>query len=124
MNTGRCFGPSAPTMRVSGDVSQTANAYLAFRAVLRAVEAFNADGGRIAEVLCPGLCTAVGRMTPTRCAYQMHAAYSQHTAPHRYRSLGEAAEGHHAMLRVGQRPPMTGWPQRRIRAVWDDAPEE
>lgn len=105
---------SAPTMRVSGDVSDTVNAYLAFRAVLRAVAAFNAEQPRIDSVLCPGLGTAVGRMPPTRCAYQMHAAWLQHTEPHRYRSLGEATEAHYGMVRAGTRRPK--------RLLWGDWP--
>ncbi|MFT5680023.1 MAG: O-acetyl-ADP-ribose deacetylase (regulator of RNase III) [Myxococcota bacterium] len=105
----------APTMRVPGDVSQTVNAYLAFRAVLRAVDAFNAAGDRIRSVLCPGLGTAVGRMPAARCAYQMHAAWGQHVEPHRYRSLGEAGEGHYGMLEVGRvrsspGERLAGWP--------------
>ncbi len=89
---------SAPTMRVSGDVAQTVNAYLAFRAVLRAVDAFNDDNARIRSVLCPGLCTAVGRMPEQRCADQMRAAWEQHAAPRRYRSLGEAGVEHRRLL--------------------------
>ena len=99
----------APTMRVPGHVSKTVNAYLAFRAVLRAVDAFNADGPRIRTVVCPGLGTAVGRMPPVRCAYQMHAAWLQHTDPQRARILGEAGEGHHAMLQVGEPPQQSWW---------------
>ncbi len=70
---------SAPTMRVPMDVSRTAHAYLAFRAALRAVRAHNLSHTRpITSLLCPGLCTAVGRMSPTACATQMHAALSAH----------------------------------------------
>jgi O-acetyl-ADP-ribose deacetylase (regulator of RNase III) len=67
---------SAPTMRVPMDVSGTVNAFLAFRAVIRAVRAHNRSGaGSIQAVLCPGLGTAVGRMKPEHCAKQMYAAY-------------------------------------------------
>jgi O-acetyl-ADP-ribose deacetylase (regulator of RNase III) len=67
---------SAPTMRVPGDVSDTVNAYLAFRASLRAVKAFNRNAAKpIRSLLCPGLGTAVGKMSPERCAHQMHVAY-------------------------------------------------
>jgi len=46
---------SAPTMRVPAPVPDTANAYLAFRAALRAVMAHNAAGRRrIRRVLCLG----------------------------------------------------------------------
>lgn len=70
----------APTMRVPENVGQTVNAYLALRAALIAVRQFNAarqgqNAPRIRRVLCPGLCTAVGRMDPVQCARQMRAAY-------------------------------------------------
>lgn len=66
---------SAPTMRVPRDVGDSVNAYLAFRAALRAVEEHNRISDQpIRSVLCPGLATAIGRMPPERCALQMHAA--------------------------------------------------
>lgn len=69
---------SAPTMRIPRDVSQTVNAYLAFRAALRAVLAHNASGRPpIERVLCPGLGTAVGKMPVARCARQMRAAWDR-----------------------------------------------
>ncbi|MCB9704779.1 MAG: macro domain-containing protein [Myxococcales bacterium] len=67
---------SAPTMRVPGPVKDTLNAYLAFRAALRAVLAHNEAGlPRIASVLCPGLASAIGAMPPERVARQMRFAY-------------------------------------------------
>jgi O-acetyl-ADP-ribose deacetylase (regulator of RNase III) len=67
---------SAPTMRVPGDVSDTVNAYLAFRAALRCALAHNRTGAPpIRSLVCPGLGTAVGRMSPERCAHQMAVAY-------------------------------------------------
>jgi O-acetyl-ADP-ribose deacetylase (regulator of RNase III) len=67
---------SAPTMRVPMNVSSTLNAYLAFRAAIRAVKQHNVAGAKpIRKVLCPGLCTAVGRMHPDLAAKQMVAAY-------------------------------------------------
>lgn len=67
---------SAPTMRVPEAVADTANAYLAFRAALRAVLAHNAAGRQpIRRVLCPGLATTTGRMPVGRCAAQMRAAW-------------------------------------------------
>jgi O-acetyl-ADP-ribose deacetylase (regulator of RNase III) len=67
---------SAPTMRVPEAVPDTANAYLAFRAALRAVLAHNAAGRQpIQRVLCPGLATTTGRMPAGRCAAQMRAAW-------------------------------------------------
>lgn len=68
---------SAPTMRVPMDVSDTANAFLAFRAALRCVQAHNETTVRtpIRSLLTPGLGTAVGRMPPARCARQMKEAW-------------------------------------------------
>lgn len=62
----------APTMRVSSDVSNTLNAYLAFRAVLQCCLENKIKG----PVLCPGFCTAVGGMPERRAASQMAAAYA------------------------------------------------
>ena len=51
---------SAPTMRVPRVVADTVNAYLAFRAALRAVLAHNAsDRPAIRRILCPGLGTSM-----------------------------------------------------------------
>jgi O-acetyl-ADP-ribose deacetylase (regulator of RNase III) len=67
---------SAPTMRVPEPVPDTVNAYLAFRAALRAVLAHNAAGHRpIQRILCPGLATTTGRMPHDRCAAQMRVAW-------------------------------------------------
>ncbi len=67
---------SAPTMRIPGDVSNTVNAYLAFRAVLRTVRDHNTANARpIASVLCPGLATAIGKMPYPIAAQQMLLAY-------------------------------------------------
>lgn len=67
---------SAPTMRVPEPVPESVNAYLAFRAALRAVVAHNAAGRRpILRVLCPGLATRTGHMPVRRCAAQMRAAW-------------------------------------------------
>ncbi|XP_052078956.1 uncharacterized protein LOC127717256 [Mytilus californianus] len=63
---------SAPTMRVPKDVNDTANAFLAFRAIILAVQKHNRDPENqpIRSVLCPGLGTAVGNMPFDRCAFQ------------------------------------------------------
>jgi hypothetical protein len=76
-------------------VSETVNAYLAFRAALMAVLEHNATGrDRIGLILCPGLATAVGRMPVERCARQMRAAWDRVVGgkPLRPRSLREAAQ--------------------------------
>jgi O-acetyl-ADP-ribose deacetylase (regulator of RNase III) len=83
---------SAPTMRVPMNVTDTVNAYLAFRAAIRAIKQHNREQpGTIRTVLCPGLCTAIGRMPPELAARQMAAAFevsmlNQTVAPsgHRY----------------------------------------
>src|SRR4051812_6138881 len=67
---------SAPTMRVPTDVSETVNAYLAFRAALLAVrEANKRRPGMIRSVLCPGLCTFYGQMSADKSARQMRFAH-------------------------------------------------
>lgn len=68
----------APTMWTPGDVSETVNAYLAFRAVLYAIADFNAAQTikKINSLVCSGLGTGVGGMTPERCARQMAVAYA------------------------------------------------
>jgi O-acetyl-ADP-ribose deacetylase (regulator of RNase III) len=67
---------SAPTMRVPMFISNTVNAYLAFRAVIRAVKEHNRLHNDIFSILCPGLGTATGAMSPEVCAKQMRAAYN------------------------------------------------
>jgi len=68
---------SAPTMRIPMNVSNTINAYLAFRAAIRAVKLHNrvVPGATIRTVMCPGLCTAIGRMPADLSARQMAAAF-------------------------------------------------
>ncbi len=83
----------APTMRVPQDVSDSVNAFLAMRAILRAVERFNkANGDEIRSIAIPGLATGVGKMPFDRCAYQMRAAYDlfKRGASNSFRSLSEA----------------------------------
>ncbi len=63
---------SAPTMRIPADVSNTFNAYLAFRAVL-----ITAIQYQLNSIICPGLCTLTGRMKPSNSAIQMRHAYDQ-----------------------------------------------
>ena len=91
---------SAPTMRVPMDIAETVNAYLAFRAVLRAVMKYNQDDAEIGSILCPGLGTAVGRMPPRRCALQMRQAYDEvlkNTTPD-YGTLEDATQAHYRLL--------------------------
>jgi len=68
---------AAPTMRVPEPIAFMINAYLAFRAVLLAVSNFNKAVGvrRIDTLVCSGLGTGVGRMSPTRCARHLQMAH-------------------------------------------------
>ena len=67
---------SCPTMRIPEDVSNTVNAYLAFRAGLLEVINFNNNNStKIESILCPGLGTLTGRISATNCAKQMKHAY-------------------------------------------------
>jgi O-acetyl-ADP-ribose deacetylase (regulator of RNase III) len=67
---------SAPTMRIPMFVANTVNAYLAFRATIRAVREHNRQATEpIRTVLCCGLGTAIGGISPQVCAKQMSAAY-------------------------------------------------
>src|SRR5262249_12659200 len=76
---------SAPTMRSPGsDIADTVNAYLAFRAALRAVLAHNAPPHvPIPGILCPGLGTVIGGMPVDRCARQMRVAWDRVLGPRR-----------------------------------------
>ncbi|MFN8478586.1 MAG: hypothetical protein U0074_12305 [Kouleothrix sp.] len=67
-------------MRLPTDVSGSVNAYLAMRAILRAVEAHNrankpTPAEQIWSLAVPGLCTGTGKMPAERAAYQMWTAY-------------------------------------------------
>ncbi|XP_002734347.1 uncharacterized protein aq_987-like [Saccoglossus kowalevskii] len=70
---------SAPTMRVPEVVAKTPNAFLAFRAVILAVQKHNANLKEgdipIKSVISPGLGTSVGKMPSDKCAAQMKLAY-------------------------------------------------
>ncbi|WP_372367556.1 macro domain-containing protein [Candidatus Uabimicrobium sp. HlEnr_7] len=93
---------SAPTMRVPMDVSQTVNAYLAFRAILIAIRHFNNNHTqKITNVLCPGLGTGEGRMPAERAARQMYAAYNNIVLGEKEikGGLAWAVEGHMYLLK-------------------------
>ena len=74
---------AAPTMRVPESVTSTLHAYLAFRAILVAIENFNRAAGEkaIDSLVCCGLGTGVGDMSPARCAGQMRLAYKSVISP-------------------------------------------
>src|SRR5262249_8252262 len=92
---------AAPTMRVPEPVPSTNNAYLAFRAIMTAVENFNRQQGCrvIDSLVCSGLCTGVGGMSAARCAGQMRLAYKTMLAP---ASIGrfESIHALHRTLRM------------------------
>jgi O-acetyl-ADP-ribose deacetylase (regulator of RNase III) len=91
---------SAPTMRVPMDISNTVNAYLAFRAAIRAATDHNRSALRpIETILCPGLGTATGRIPAAVCARQMRYAHHQCQPGHsRHETLGAAMDVHRKML--------------------------
>lgn len=69
---------SAPTMEVPSHVGHTNNAYRAMRALLDAVESFNAkSGSAIGSIAVPGLCSGIGGMEPENAASQMALAYEE-----------------------------------------------
>lgn len=93
----------APTMRVPMNVSTTFNAYLAFRAVLRAVRDHNASSSApIRTLRCPGLGTGNGRIPPDACARQMRRAYEAivHGYVVRKGGLAAVARDHLMMMDV------------------------
>ena len=91
----------APTMRVPEPVSNTLNAYLAFRAALLAVRAFNQPEVRIRSMVVPGLGTGIGGMDARRCAAQMRVAYDQAAGPGRIPSF-QAIHQIHRKLRSAE----------------------
>ncbi|RYI14463.1 MAG: hypothetical protein EON48_11865 [Acetobacteraceae bacterium] len=62
-------------------IDRTENVYLAMKAMLEAVQAFNAPHSRIQTVVCPGLGTAIGRVPVDEAARQMELAYRYYKTP-------------------------------------------
>jgi O-acetyl-ADP-ribose deacetylase (regulator of RNase III) len=87
----------APTMRVPELVNRTLNAYLAFRATLLAIAAYNRIEHRIRSVVVPGLGTGIGAMEPRRCAAQMRIAFDQVSKPATIPSFDTIHRTHHAL---------------------------
>lgn len=87
---------SAPTMRVPENIAFTINPYLAFRAILLAVENFNRERGK--AVIDSVVCSGVGQVSESRCAKLMRAAYQVMKAPSRIMSFQGIHEFHHALL--------------------------
>lgn len=93
---------SAPTMRVPMDVSATANAYLAFRAILLEAQRFRSGSKSVTSIACPGLGTGEGRMPPDRCAIQMRAAYDACILGRKLTDGGLAAAVRHHQHLIGK----------------------
>ena len=74
---------AAPTMRVPEPLGQSLAAYIAFRAILVAVENWNRQAGKrdIDSLVCCGLGSGIGKVQPARCAALMRAAYEQVSGP-------------------------------------------
>jgi O-acetyl-ADP-ribose deacetylase (regulator of RNase III) len=91
---------AAPTMRVPEPVQYTINAYLAFRAVLVAVENLNKERGKVEidSLVCCGLGTGIGQISPSRCAMHMRAAYQVMKRPAAIPSFHGIREFHKALL--------------------------
>ena len=85
----------APTMRVPMNISYTVNVYLAFRAALIASLENNID-----TIICPGLGTGIGRVSPNMCAKQMYAAYIAITSPRNHYDLYQMSKEHSEMLKI------------------------
>jgi O-acetyl-ADP-ribose deacetylase (regulator of RNase III) len=92
---------AAPTMRVPEDVSSTLNCYLAFRAALLAVRAWNeSHPGAIATLASPGLATGNGSLAPRLCGKQMRAAFDHVMGGkvYEYPYIGDAIQEHEELL--------------------------
>lgn len=98
---------SAPTMRVPMRVADTANAFLAFRAILVAAQRHNATNGTspIDMIACPGLGTGEGRMPPAVCAAQMRYAWEVVIEGHRERLGGLAGAVRNHLRLLGKPEP-------------------
>ena len=94
------FMIAAPTMRIPENVAFTLNAYIAFRAILIAINNFNKSMPKrpIKSLVCSGLGTGIGSMEPVRCAAQMRAAFKLINEPARIASYDVIHKSHQALL--------------------------
>ena len=92
------FVAHTPTMRVPMSIAGTDQVYLAMKAMLQAVQDFNAAGERIQTVVCPGLGTATGRMPAAEAARQMELAYRYYQHPPQTISWNAAAARHRSIV--------------------------
>jgi O-acetyl-ADP-ribose deacetylase (regulator of RNase III) len=91
---------AAPTMRIPENIAFTLNAYIAFRAILIAINNFNESKSNrpIKSLVCSGLGTGIGSMEPVKCAAQMRAAYKLIKEPARISSFEEIHKLHQTLL--------------------------
>ena len=91
---------AAPTMRIPENIAFTLNAYIAFRAILIAINRFNESKPNrpIKSLVCSGLGTGIGSMKPVKCAAQMRAAYKLIKEPARISSFEEIHQSHQSLL--------------------------
>jgi len=94
------FMIAAPTMRIPENVAFTLNAYIAFRAILIAINSFNESKPHrpIKSLVCSGLGTGIGSMEPIKCAVQMRVAYKLIKEPARISSFAEIHKLHQSLL--------------------------
>lgn len=90
---------AAPTMRIPENIAHTLNPYHAFRAVLREVSRMQTMGHAIESLVCPGLGTGIGMVSPRRCAALMRAAYINMLRPARIPSYQDI-HATHASLKI------------------------
>ncbi|MDB9975548.1 macro domain-containing protein [Candidatus Thioglobus sp.] len=93
---------AAPTMRIPENIAFTLNGYIAFRAILTAINRFNESKPKrpIKSLVCAGLGTGIGSMEPVKCATQMRAAYKLIKEPARISSFAEIYKSHLTLLSV------------------------
>ena len=91
---------AAPTMRIPENIAFTLNAYIAFRAILIAINNFNESKPNrpIKSLVCSGLGTGIGSMEPIKCAAQMRAAYKLIKEPASISSVEEIHKSHQTLL--------------------------
>ena len=92
------FLAHTPTMRVPMPIADTDHVYLAMKAMLQAVQDFNAADERIQTVVCPGLGTATGRVPFAEAARQMALAYRYYQHPPQTISWNTAAARHRSII--------------------------
>ena len=91
---------AAPTMRIPENIAFTLNAYIAFRAILIAINSFNESqpNKAIKSLVCSGLGTGIGSMEAVKCVAQMRAAYKLIKEPARINSFSEIHKSHLTLL--------------------------